>query len=286
MDEKTVRELDEYLGEINNVRPLKPVPSKILSLLKTQDIDIKKLAELIKKDPSLTANILKYANSSFFGFRKKLTSIQQIISLIGIKEIKKLTLIYAVKSKISKDLTVYGISSSQLWKHSISTATGAQFLARLKGIFPSDNAFTAGLLVDLGKIVLNVFIIKYGLNLFENIKDKNSFSLHKIERQLLGKTHSEIAAILLDRWNFAEDIVISINFHHYPSRAPKYRELTSVIHLSDLVSTACLYDWNVNDYEKTIDDFALKTLDIKFNDLKELIDLMREEIENAEREYI
>ncbi len=286
MDEKILKELDEYLDEINNVPPLKPVPSKILSLLKNQNIDIKKLAGLIKKDPSLTANILKYANSSFFGFKQKVNSIQQIISLIGIREIKKLTLIYAVKSRISKDLTGYGISSSQLWKHSISTAIGAQFLAQLKGIFPSDNAFTAGILVDLGKIVLNDFIIKKGLNLFENIKDKNSFSLHKIEKELLGITHSEIAAILLDRWDFPEDIVISINFHHSPSHAPKYRELTSVIHLSDLVSTACLYDLDVNDYEKTVDEFALKTLKIKFYDLKELIDLMREEIENAEREYI
>ena len=286
MDEKILKELDEYLDEINNVPPLKPVPSKILSLLKNQNIDIKKLAGLIKKDPSLTANILKYANSSFFGFKQKVNSIQQIISLIGIREIKKLTLIYAVKSRISKDLTGYGISSSQLWKHSISTAIGAQFLAQLKGIFPSDNAFTAGILVDLGKIVLNDFIIKKGLNLFENIKDKNSFSLHKIEKELFGITHSEIAAILLDRWDFPEDIVISINFHHSPSHAPKYRELTSVIHLSDLVSTACLYDLDVNDYEKTVDEFALKTLKIKFYDLKELIDLMREEIENAEREYI
>ncbi len=286
MDEKILKELDEYLDEINNVPPLKPVPSKILSLLKNQNIDIKKLAGLIKKDPSLTANILKYANSSFFGFKQKVNSIQQIVSLIGIREIKKLTLIYAVKSRISKDLTGYGISSSQLWKHSISTAIGAQFLAQLKGIFPSDNAFTAGILVDLGKIVLNDFIIKKGLNLFENIKDKNSFSLHKIEKEFFGITHSEIAAILLDRWDFPEDIVISINFHHSPSHAPKYRELTSVIHLSDLVSTACLYDLDVNDYEKTVDEFALKTLKIKFYDLKELIDLMREEIENAEREYI
>ena len=284
MDETILNELNDYLEEINNVPPLKAVPSKILSLLKSENIDISKLAELIKKDPSLTANILKYANSSFFGFKQKLNSIQQIIALIGIREIKKLTLIYAIKSRISKDLTGYGISSSQLWKHSISTAIGAQFLSQLKGIFPSENAFTAGILVDLGKIVLNDFIIKKGIRLFKDNEDKH-LSLHKIERELFGITHSEIAAILLERWDFPEDIVISINFHHSPSRAPKYRELTSVIHLSDLVSTACLYDLDVNDYETTVDEFSLKTLKIKYYDLKELIDLMREEIENAEREF-
>jgi len=286
MDKDILIELDDYLEKVNNVPPLKPTPSKILTLLKKDNIDTKRLADLISKDPSLTANILKYANSPFFGFKNKINSIPQIISLLGIKEIKKLTLIHAVKSRMTGDLNGYGITSTQLWRHSVSTAIGAQFLSQLKGIYPSEDAFTAGILIDLGKIILNDFLIKKKIELFKEENQIDFFSFHKIEKELFGIDHSEIAAILLKKWDFPEQIVISIRYHHYPSAAPKSKGLSSVVHLADLVSSASLFNSEVKNYENTVDPFALKTLKIKFYDLKELIDLMREEIENAEKEFL
>ena len=283
MDENLLIEFDDFLENIDNIPSLKPVPTKILKLLKDENTEVKKLAELISRDPSLAANILKYANSSFLGFKQKITSIPQIISLIGIREIKKLTLIYAIKSRVEKDLKGYGLTGKQIWKHSLSAAIGAQFLAQLKGIYPTENAFTSGFLVDIGKIVLNDFIIKRNI---KAIKDReNVYKFHKIEREFFGIDHSEIGALLLKKWDFPEEVIISIRHHHRPSESPKYKKLTSALHIADLVSTASIFELDVNEYETRIDHYALKSLKIKFHDLKELVDLMIEEIENAEKEF-
>ena len=273
------KDLDEFLDSLNYLPPLKPVPSKILKLLKTPDINIKKLSKLIEKDPSLTINILKHCNSPYYGFTSKISSVNHAISLIGINEVKKLTLIYAVKSRFAKKLDGYGVSGEQVWRHSINTALGAQFLARLKKIHPVDTAFTAGILVDIGKIALNEFIIKYDLKEF---RDKNNFPrLHELEKQSLGLTHSEIAAILLHKWEFSNEITDSIANHHYPSQAHFNPKLASILHVADLVSLFNEYSFEIGDYETTFDTFALKTLNLTFQDIKELLDIMFEEMENS-----
>ncbi len=274
------KDLDEFLDSLNYLPPLKPVPTEILKLLKVSDINIKKLSELIEKDPSLTTNILKHCNSPYYGFTSKISSVNHAISLIGVNEVKKLTLIYAVKSRFKNNLEGYGVSEEQVFKHSLNTAIGAQFLARLKKVHPVDTAFTAGILIDIGKIALNEFISKYDIKEF---KDKNNIPrLHEIEKQLLGLTHSEIAAILLHKWEFSEDITDSIANHHYPSQANLNQRLSSILHVSNLISIFNEYSFDMDEYETTFDSFALQSLNLKFHDIKELMDIMFEEMENAE----
>jgi putative nucleotidyltransferase with HDIG domain len=274
------KELDEFLDSLNYLPPLKPVPAKILKFLKSSDINIKKLSKLIEKDPSLTTNILKHCNSPYYGFTSKISSINHAISLIGINEVKKLTLIYAVRSRFKNNLEGYGISGEQVFRHSLNTAIGAQFLARLKRIHPIDMAFTAGILIDIGKIALNEFIVKYDIKEF---KDKNNIPrLHEIEKQLLGLTHSEIAAILLHKWEFSDDITDAIANHHYPSQANFNRKLSSILHVSDLIGIFNEYSFDITEYETTFDPFALQSLNLKFHDIKDLMDIMLEEMENPE----
>ncbi len=273
-------ELDKFLDSLNYLPPLKPVPSKILKLLRSSDINVKKLSKLIEKDPSLTINILKYCNSPYYGFSSKISSINHAIALIGINEVKKLTLIYAVKSRYKNNLEGYGISGQQLWKHSLNTAVGAQFLARLKKLHPIDTAFTAGILIDVGKIALNEFIVKHNI---EEFKDKNNFpKFHEIEKRLFGLTHSDIAAILLHKWEFSKEIVDSIENHHCPSHATVNPKLASILHVADIIGIFSEYSLDIDKDETIFDTFALDTLKLKYQDIKELMEIMLEEMENSE----
>src|SRR6056297_1896564 len=149
---------EEIIKKIDDIPSMPPTTAKVQKMVNKPEVDFQELSELIKYDQGLTADILKMANSAYFGFQRKISSVRQAIVLLGLDRIMELTLSSAIAPIISKQVSGYDLSKGDLWKHSIGVALSAEKIAEFLDVKVPKFTFTAGLLIDIGKIAIGTFL--------------------------------------------------------------------------------------------------------------------------------
>jgi putative nucleotidyltransferase with HDIG domain len=201
-------------------------------LLQNPDVSFDELGRTIELDPGLTANMLRLANSAYFGFQRTIGSIRTAIVRLGTQRVYHLVLGLSVAPLASKPVRGYDLPAGALWQHSVAVAVGAERLGQaLKIKFP-DYAFTAGMLHDVGKIVLGTFVEADG-EAIGKIARQESVSFDVAEQRVLGIDHAEVGAMLLERWNLPSDIVQVGRWHHRPEEFEGDKTVTDLIHVAD-----------------------------------------------------
>ena len=220
------------LDEIEKLPSFPKTLSKILQLCSNPESSITSLSQEIEKDPGLTADLLKLSNSSFYAGRNKVKTIQDAIKLIGLKNLKNLLYV----SGVTKIMNSRYQKANEIWEHSAKCSFFARNLTIEFG-FPklTDIAATAGLLHDIGKLVL-ISIDKEITQKVDFLKDKEKNNSVLLEEFTLGISHPEIGAKLLSKWQFPEELIYVVQFHHRPFLAPQeYKELTYIIYLANMM---------------------------------------------------
>jgi HD-like signal output (HDOD) protein len=164
--EQIEQHIDQFPG-------MPPMCRHLIVYLDDPEADFKIITDLVKYDPGLTADILKFANSAYFGAMQKINSLQTALVRLGTKMVMELILSLSVSSKLLPCLPGYGLMANDLLKHSIWTAVAAQEIAKMLSIKQVDMIFTVGLMHDLGKLILDPFVQMERLqfnNAFENPK--------------------------------------------------------------------------------------------------------------------
>ncbi len=196
------------------------------------------LVRIIRTDPPLTAKILRVANSAFYGMSRRIESLNMALVVLGMREISNLVTCIAVLRALPLQ-TKDGFDRESFWEHSAGTGEIARVITaklhlRLHGV-----EFTAGLLHNVGQIVLLQHFPKPFLEAIRKSKAEKVPAI-QTERELIGVDHTEIGAWLAESWSLPPAIVESIRFHHEPQLAPENRSLTSVVHLAGLFADALL----------------------------------------------
>lgn len=219
---------------ISSVEILPPAPnllSKLLVAINDIDVNFDEIVNLIEVDPSLTAKLLQICNSAFFGSDEPLIEVREAVSRIGYQSIY--LLVSMIKGSESFRLTpATRNESAALWKHAVTTAYASQFVATAAGTNAS-LAFTAGLLHDIGKVVLFKERPDYYKLLTKKAADSKT-SPYEFEIASYGLSHAEIGYNLLIQWKLPEALSESVRFHHTPQGAGGNER-----------SAACLYIGNV-----------------------------------------
>jgi putative nucleotidyltransferase with HDIG domain len=241
--------LEELIKKIQSLPTLPEVAQAMLKNLEDDDISLDTICEKIALDQALAAKILKLANASFFGSNSKVVTIQQAVSMLGIKNLKNLirTSIYSknLNSRICRNF-----DSKAFWKHNIATAICAELISRTLHM-KHDFAFTAGLLHDIGRLVLvNCYPKEYEqVILCAQEKDCN---LLDAERTILGVDHVNAGLILAVHWNFADAIQDAIRGHHSPED-DTLNSIANIIHVANSIAHAL--DLN-NSQEENVPDIS------------------------------
>lgn len=225
--------LDKILSKVENFPSMPAAGSKLLALLEQQDVSVSEVEEILRYDPGLTANVLKLANSAYFGIPARIGSVKQAIVLLGTNRLIQLVTASCVGAIMNKAIPGYNIPPGKLWRHSIAVSFAAEALVKDKKNISSEDFFTPALLHDVGKLVLGNFI-KEDLAAIESITAKG-IPFVVAENMILGTDHTEIGAKILSQWSFPEDVVKAVRYHHDPEAAETSSMKIDVVHLSNLL---------------------------------------------------
>ena len=223
--------LDDLVGGVDDLPSLPAVVMELLGSIDQEDIDIAALAKKVANDPALTAKTLRLANSSAYGLQVKATTIGQAMTFLGYQATRNLIMTAALTGCFPAGRCP-GFNDKAFWRHSVATAACARVLAR-RVRFNPDYAFTAGLLHDIGRLVLVArFPERYQAVL--SLHAKRDGELIDAERELLGLDHVDAGVALAGHWNFSDTMRQAIAFHHAPE-APGAGFLATIVHVASAV---------------------------------------------------
>ncbi len=227
-----VRTLPELIAGTTELATLPATSIRLLELLDDPDVSVEPVAEVIEKDPSLTANLLKLSNSAYYGMRRRVGTVREALLHLGSRTVLTIAFATSMGEVMRGPMTGYRLPRRRLWSHALATGVAA---ARLCGPdasgAPRDRAFTAGLVHDIGKLLLDRLLQQQIEQLPAPAEAK---ALLIAERALLGFDHAEAGAALAEAWNFPADLAEAIGGHHEPpDDAPR---LVRVVAAANLVA--------------------------------------------------
>jgi putative nucleotidyltransferase with HDIG domain len=201
------------------------------ALLKENDVSITELEEILRHDPGLAANVLRVANSAYFGLSTKVGSLKQAVMLLGVNRFAQIAVSACMSKTLDKAVEGYDLSPGELWFHSIAVSNTAEALTKNKKFAETNDVFTPALLHDMGKLILGKFV-KKELQKIESIAAKG-VSLVIAEHMVFGTDHAEIGALILAKWSFPVDIVNAVRWHHNPERIKNSNMQLDIVYLSN-----------------------------------------------------
>jgi putative nucleotidyltransferase with HDIG domain len=223
----------KLLREVKVLPPSPQVLPKVLEALRHEQTTLDELGELITLDPVLTAKLLHYCNSVYFAGREPVGNVPEAIGRVGFQTI--FTLVSVVTGSKTFDLPdSSGIDSAQLWKHSLTTAFACKFIS--DDIESDGNLlFTAGLLHDIGRVVLaQAKGVEYGRLYNQAVSTGGNTTA--LEKSTYGFTHADVGACLMDTWKLPVVLVESVRYHHQPASAGGMKKLAAAVCLGNALA--------------------------------------------------
>lgn len=225
------RPIDRLIEGIPNLGSYSSVLQELEEVLNDPQSTLSEVGKVIEKDPSLTARLLKLANSSFFGFPSRLETVSEAITLIGIQQVQDLisaSTVIEIFEGVSADL----VSMASFWKHSLACGVAARLLALERRVPKPEKFFVAGLLHDVGRLALYSKAPDQARAIFELAKGERKL-LRQAELEILGFDHAEIGEALLRAWNYPANLIQAVRYHHSPISASPFQLEASLIHIAD-----------------------------------------------------
>ena len=224
---------DEILANVKSLPSMPGNAGKLLTLLNNPNATAGQIEKNLRYDPGLTTNILKIANSSYFGFAAKIGSIKQAVVLLGSRRLIQIVMATCVNSVLEKPIPGYDLPAGELWRHAISVSVTAEGLMKMLSLSEMDKVFTAALLHDVGKLILGEYV-QESLDEIDEVAARGA-TFEAAVRQVIGTDHSEIGARILTQWSFPEELVNVVRWHHDPNSSENPSVLLDVVHLSNVI---------------------------------------------------
>ena len=227
--------LDEIVSSTDFLPPAFELIPKLLALVDDPDSDSEALADLIRVDPGLTADVLRIANSASFGGARKTGGLAEATTRLGLREVCRIVM-EIVTSPALKARDVFGFQRVDLWRHSLATAVASQTLARHLSDEDPEYVFTAGLLHDIGKAL---FARAAGADYFQLVQmcGLRNDPVCAAEKDEFGMDHGAIGGKLLKAWRFPDAIVAAISRHHSALQVgDKYTRFAGLIYAGNILA--------------------------------------------------
>lgn len=266
--------LSSYSGVLEELEDVLNDPSSTLATM----------GETIEKDPALTARLLKLGNSSFYGFSSRLETVTEAISLIGIQQVQDLIIASNVV-EIFEGVSPEHVSMESFWRHSLACGVAGRLLAIERRVLKPEKYFVAGLLHDVGRLVIYMRAPDAAREIFACYESKRMM-LREAENNVLGFDHEQIAEALLRGWAYPPNLVNAVGNHHHPMAAGVFQLEASLVHLADYVVHTMQIGGSGENFVPALDMRAWQRLELSADFLDSLIGAVDEQLEAVESAFL
>jgi HD-like signal output (HDOD) protein len=220
---------------VDTLPPMSHMISQILRVLSDPDSSISELAELVSMDPSLVAQLIKVSNSALYKGLQEITSLKRALSRLGNKTVRSIVMISATKDLFPSGNVKVGKLGQSLWRHSVECGLASRRVAIQTGYHDPEAAFTAGVLHDIGKLVI---LLKYpdGYESVLDVQQKDGCSSVEAENIVFGVDHTQIGKVLMNKWNMPESLMEGVRYHHAPRPSGKSDLLSYIVGYGNVLS--------------------------------------------------
>jgi putative nucleotidyltransferase with HDIG domain len=225
----------QVLAGVKTLPTLPDVAMRLLDLQKNPNVSGAEMAGIIEQDMALTTRVLKLVNSPFFGLRYEVTSVQQAVVFVGMTNLRTIVIAGAVSNMFDRGGSVGSFKRAEFWKHSLAVAAIAKLFAAHTHIADPQIAFTAGLIHDMGKVVLDRYL-HADFERIVHIMDEQRMVMRETELAVVGVDHAEIGHHLSLRWNLPEVLREAIGYHHDVLAAPSQPPMAALIAAADFAA--------------------------------------------------
>lgn len=272
--------IEQIVAKTTDLPTIPAAAIKVMRETQSSSSSAASVAKIIVTDQALSARVLRLANSAFYGLSRRIVDLPEAVVVLGMKSVKNLALVAGTYPWMQRPVTGYCLGPEQMWRHAFGTAVASQLIARVSGKASEDVAFTAGLLHDLGKVALSVWIEnKMGAILLYAGREEISFD--EAERRVLGYDHCQVGFHLATNWNLPEELCEAALYHHSPAQATHHKGIVDCVHVGDYICSAMGFGLGGDGMLYRFDESSLERLGISFD----MVDAVTDEFVEKFEEY-
>ena len=234
-DTSRLERVRQIAKHVNNIPTLPSVMTKVIELVEDPKTTAPQLARFISNDPALTAKILKLANSAFYGFPQKIGTINLAIVVLGLQSVKDLGLSAAVVETFSRESYQNCFNLNQFWVHTIAVAAGCKILTQERNYKIAGEIFVAGLLHDIGKLLLCYHMPDDYARVMQVLKD-NGKTAHEAELEIFGFSHADAGGWLIEQWNLPSHLAFAVYDHPHPWNSSREPNLAMLVNFANVLA--------------------------------------------------
>lgn len=233
-----IMDSDEILKKLSLIKDLPTLPVIALEvnrMLTNDRISVDFLSNTIEKDQAIVSKLLKLVNSSFFGVRSKVSTVKEAVVRLGFNSVRNVVVSVGVfETLILDDDPDIDFNIEDFWAHSLGVAMTSRYLSEQSGIQDPDDCFVAGLLHDIGLIIIARYFQDILINMIRCVKEQN-VSIYDVEKDIIPIRHNKIGEIIAKKWQLPAAICDTLKYHHTPNKGAANPELLTLVHLGDLI---------------------------------------------------
>lgn len=268
----------KYVAKIKNLPSLPSVSIKINELLNDPNSSAKDFDAVISKDPALTAKLLKLVNSAFYALPYKVDSITRAVSVVGFKQVRDLVNSVAVIEAF-KDFDPETLDMRRFWEHSLGCGVAGRILAIFGRQVNPEFFSTAGLLHDVGKLILISQSPEEYTRVAELNRDADVLG-YDAEMKVFGFTHADVGAELCRHWNHPEALQEAVAYHHHPLAVDEsHRRLTAITHIANILVHACRIGSSGDQFVPPLEPAAWELTGLKISTIESAMDKINQQVD-------
>ncbi len=286
MDEpnSTKIKIQEIVKDLVQLPSLPMMIAQLMDKIKDPKSSVPEVAHIIESDMAIASKLLRLANSAFYGIPNSISSINNAIVLLGFNVIRSLALSAVVVKLFPDQKQPPVFQREKFWKHAICCGLAAKILAkhiRKYKMVDSEEAFCAGLMHDIGKLVLEQFLhFEFDKAINESISTRTH--LFEAEKKIIGVDHTEVSELLLKRWNFPLELLVPITCHHAPEKASISIEMTYIVHMADIICHGLGINVMDNEVAPPTSPRVMEILSLTEEKVEELGDQLNDAVKEAQ----
>ena len=263
---KIAKTAEQLVKGVDKLVSLPEVCFMVNDMVNDPNSDIVQIGNIISQDPDLTARLLRLVNSSYYGFETPVDTVSRAIIMVGLRDLQ--SMIWASSAvETFNHLPPSDANMAGFWRHSIFCAVTARILARECHILHPERLFVAGLLHDIGRLLIFHKLPEQAQLILDREKQSVNCDITEIERDILGYDHAEIGRALCESWGLPEALAYSIGGHHHPGTDENYKLESAILHVANIMAHA-LEMGEEDSFQKGADKDAWNLLNLSEESIK------------------